>query len=514
MPAELPGFYYDEEKGRYFSIAAGATPGANARHNGRELKKRKVKKQREESAINVESKRRDTFKRYIYELIDPIEREFGVSDASNFIEGLKIESGLHDGSKSHNLRINRSFGAVPQHHEITKHLLFELDSRESFRLAFATRNGQIESVSHSPGSGNDFGIIELNNYLPEGLQTGAGLEVGGTGYKPLRLEGSSFAATGLFCHMTEQDTGRHLFARVRRTEVLKQDLRVKQFAAHENVHDSLDLGENFVVAVGSSLILYSWKKSVEKSCNKFELSKKKSDILCLASGTRDCSSIEIFAGCRDGSIYAIKLLLGGAQKIISKKCFKLPGVRSILSMKTTGLSGILFVSAVSNEFQSLFMLDIFLEPSQCKIVTFDTSFCNMTREDEVFDVTDDGRYLIYGSTASHNGLGDFEVFSSTLADNLVNEKCGNMIRFFPLKTLRKDIIRYPDLEGMGLRAVGFGTFASYHDSHTSSGIGFENNSSRCSRLDDKAKLFIILRSSTSSTALFLPSMVLISVDII
>lgn len=496
MPPKLPGFYYDEEKGRYFR----ETLGTGSRIDGRELKKRKVEQQKVVAAKNLTTRRKEIYKQYIFELFDPLEQEFGISNASRYIEGLKIEDRLHADSKCHNTRIDRSFGVVPLHHEIGKHILCESSSKDNFRLAFTSRNCQVESYIHNSSEGNDSGIMELEKYLPENLEVRLGSPSENSGYKTVRLEGSSFATRGLYCHLAEKDSGRHLFVTVKRGQILNRLIRTEQFAAHQNVHDSIDVGEMFLVAVGPSLELFSWEERGSQYHKKLQLSKKRSDILCLASGTSDQISINLYAGCRDGSIYVIKMHLVGRQEIVSKKCFKLPGVRSILSMKTTDLEGILFISAISNDSQVLMMLDLMLDPADCILVTFNTSFFNMTEEHEVFEVTSNGRFLIYGSTASHDGRGDYELFSSNQADNLVHEKSGNGITFFPLKTLRKDYLMSSDLQELGLRAVGFGKLAP--------------NCLNVSGNEETYKVFMILQSVSNPTAMFLPNMALMSTDVV
>lgn len=510
MPPELPGFYYDEERGHYFPIASGTGP----RSGAREYKKRKIKQKEKEATEKIRSRRADITKQIFFNLINPLEQAFGDSDISLYTEGLRIEERSSCDSKWLKTKVDRTFGMAPQHHQIGKYIKCEHAADGNFRLALTTHHLQIESYFHSFYNEDGLGIMELDNYLPEHAESDLDPSIERKEFYTIRFEGSSFKSRGLFCHMAERDRGRHFFIKVKRDQRLERSIRSERFGAHQNVHDSLDLGDIFVIAVGPSLVVSSWENQKGSSLKKFWQSKKNSDILCLAAETSDESAVRLYAGCRDGSIYAIEMsVTEGQEKIVSKKRYEFPDVRSILSLKTTDLEGILFVSAISSDTQILLMLDMFLEPNECKAVLFKTSFSNMTEKDEIFDVSSDGRFLLYGSTTSCDGHGDFELFSSHLGDNVVHERCDGMMTVFPLKTLRNNYAKEDDLKNLRLRAVGLAKVESKRQEFSNGAPGGDS----CLEVSESVeahKLFLVMCSLSSSSSLYLPNMVLKSTDVI
>ncbi|QLQ80958.1 hypothetical protein HG537_0E03130 [Torulaspora globosa] len=267
-----------------------------------------------------------------------------------------------------------------------------------------------------------------------------------------------FERMGLYCHLALPIETIHIFTLLKNFTGMS-DILGRELELHGNVYDSVNLGCSFAVAIDSSLEVYKWTDLPEDGCKAFNSFTNKSDILCVAANP-GVSGL-LYAGTRSSWIYVLPLqaIKSGDLCYTIIKHFKVQGARSIISIKTTDTKGVIFVSAISDDNQQiLLLLDTMLEPGDCTLATFRTSFSNVTKDQEFFEVTSDGRFLLYGSTAGGNGHGDFEVFSSHLGDNLVHERNGRSFTFFPLNSLRNGYLEHSDysaLRGLELRSATF-----------------------------------------------------------
>lgn len=138
MDRPIPGFYYDQEKKRYFKITGSGHAGsASAAYNADNVKKRKIEEQKAERARKRQEKTKDLIKRASV-LRNPITggrlvREFGVVDRE-----LPVESwtaGLRDkGGISFDMRRNDR--------HIIKHMIVNGDdTRSGMGVVYASMSG-------------------------------------------------------------------------------------------------------------------------------------------------------------------------------------------------------------------------------------------------------------------------------------------------------------------------------------------------------------------------------------
>ncbi|QLL34544.1 hypothetical protein HG536_0G04060 [Torulaspora globosa] len=443
MPPKLPGLYFDEVKGRYFPLKASV----GSEYGEREQKKRKIRLQREEHARQLKDQRCRNYEKYASRLVGSVDKLFGGSDGFRFANALEIEATSVDSCVKSNLE-REIYDLGIRLHNMNGPVVCEQVRPDRLLLATSTTEGAIIGVEQL-FNGN--GVV-ISNYLSGNSEISCYAS-----NNIIRFTGNSFGELGLYCHMAQAVTTLHTFTRVRRRGEIIVDTLHRELGSYGNVYDSVNLGRTFIVAAGSSLQVCSWNDKSNDGCRKFRSFPNKSDILCLAVKSGDPGVL--YAGTRNGWIYVVPVERNGTLSQTAIKRFKVQGARSIISIKTTDTQGLIFVSAISNDtHQALLLLDTMLEPEECTLATFRTSFSNVTRDQEFFEVTHDGRFLLYGSATGGNGSGDFEVFSSHLGDNLAHERNGRAFTFFPLNSLRDGYLKYPEfcaLRDLQLRSAIF-----------------------------------------------------------
>lgn len=434
MPPKLPGLYFDEVKGRYFPVKANGGSDSGER----EQKKRKIALEREEQARQVKELRRQNYEIEALKSISAMERAFGRSEGSRFLNALEIEArsqrtsfeiGAYHGETPFRCHRGRIAGPVVVEDSLPR------------ALAIATTKGDILFASTS-FCGEDMMTtkcyMEGRSWNPQRALTTV-----------VRFNGNILGGTGLYCHMTQEVATLHKFTRIRmkpdpalyifRDESI--DTVHRELGDYGNVFDSANLGSTFVVATGSSLQVCRWNNNSLDDCESFQAFTNGWDIVCLAAQSQDPTLL--YAGTRNGWLYAIPIQSNGYLSCSNIKGINLKGIRSIVSIKAVDTEGLIFVSAISDgNQQALLMVDTLLNTENPVLVEFQTTFSNFTNDQEFFDVSSDGRFLLYGSAAACRGLGDFEIFSSHLGDNLAYDHKDDPRTFYPLRSLRNDYMKH------------------------------------------------------------------------
>lgn len=482
MPRELPGFYYDEERGRYFRVSSTRQrPPESSSYDIEEVKKRKFNQEQKLELLKLSESRSNIYWDYLLQLSDPFQRAFGSDIPSQFIEGLKIQDSDSDDYKTN---INSSFGNTILRHGICSvNLLCELNSNEEPLLIFATHKGLVEEcVGENLLEKTLFDLSSYQNF--------------GSEYNFNRLAITDYDPRILYFHASEEESNTHFFGLI---ENDKKTVKRQKFKQHENVYDSVNLGEFYIVAVDRRLKLYSWKNRsalIDKPLDK----KSNSDILTLAIGKSNGLPKELYVGCRDGTIYVIPIRPDCSLEFTARRRLTFANALSIISIKTTESLGIIFVSAVGGNKQVLFMLDTLMD--KCKpLVKFQTTFLNLTRTSEIFEVSREGHYLCYGSLTARNGRGDVEMFSSYLQDNLKYERLETMV-FYPLRSLSREVLQPLGLQDTKIRAAGLDKRSRRHrDTLPADGCRIVS-----------CRLCLVIEETSSRSSEILPKLFLVSTD--
>lgn len=527
MPPEIPGFYYDSQRGRYFKITSSRERPTETYYHQQEIKKRKVNAKKEADAKNVVDECLQKFQEYSLKLADPFESTFGDSTGLRFQEGVKIEENRLKGPDAYEPTINSTFGLEPEHHEICSNIICEDCSIEGISLIFSTSRKllkyQNSSLSTNPNiTGSEHTLFDLEAHESVPSEHSLSAE-----YTVIKLEGNVSSPEGLYLHARIINSNCHVFVLLRETSPTMQ-VTLVNFKKHENVHDSLNLGEQFVVAVNTNLQLHRWVRHPASPpiLNKRLDTKNKSDILTLAASWVGSKPSILYAGFRDGSIVSVPI--GSESRLLFKfsKQYRHPKVRLIMTIKCSSATGLIFVSAIQECSSVVLMLDMMLECSECCIITFRSSFSNLTKEQELFQVTGDGHFVLYGSSNARAGKGGFELFSSHFEDNLNFQKTGQnepSYQFFlSIRSTEDGIMGGIELGNKKIRALSFGKARTTHIScdYTTPLLAQGHANSKveifADNLNERSyyRLIMILEDSTNTSGLYAPSMALTSMNIV
>lgn len=184
----------------------------------------------------------------------------------------------------------------------------------------------------------------------------------------------------------------------------------------------------------------------------------KTDILAMSIMEQysECSGVvplHIFLGCRNGSLYRVAFNnTAGFHDYQLIHNFKSP----IISISITS-NGDQLISVVGQPFQKLGILKQHGVKVPLKIL-FKTRFQNFTRNTEILNVSSDGNFFVYGSTLSS----DFEIFSLLPEYNLIYdyEQDNDLLIYYPWKS-KADFEEFSNLEELIGICIGLTDSGTY-----------------------------------------------------
>ncbi|CAI4062632.1 hypothetical protein SUVZ_07G0790 [Saccharomyces uvarum] len=480
MAPNLPGFYYDEERRRYFRVSDDRTvrvAGSTSQYSKENIKRQSVQAGYDKQYSVIKNKRRQTLENYRTSLLNPLERAFRSPSYKKHNDGLKLEDAFISWSKDNvqsHRPVSSEFLNFPNRMLIgvlANHIL--LVTKEGLfqeKIAFSTTKGYIAGFSSLNDYSQErffvtFSMIEFNSELKYKSELT-------DMFKTLKLERIDTTKEGLgryFHHNINSRSNVHTFVIFIQGIFSPQVLKVRQVKLKENdrVHDSLVVGDTLVISVNDSLYFYNLVPEVlPKPFIFFPVqgsgkSKNRSDITSLSFCLQEGASIShskksisgaLYIGFRSGDAVVtvvkdtentamLQSFKVNEKKAKRKSLFNDTALKSIVSIRSLNKKGLIVISGMADKenAQRLVIVDTFLKDTLAKksVVSFRTKFLNVTKDTELFKVSDDGHYFIYGSTSARDGKGDFEVFCTTLSGNLNYERSPNgNITMYPIREMR------------------------------------------------------------------------------
>ncbi|KOG99350.1 uncharacterized protein DI49_1800 [Saccharomyces eubayanus] len=480
MAPNLPGFYYDEERRRYFRISDNRTvsiAGSASQYSKESIKRQSVQAGYDKQYLVIKNKRRQTLENYRASLLNPLERAFRSSSYKKHNDGLKLQDAFASWSKdsvqSHrpvsaellNFPNRMLIGALANHI-----LLITKEGYFQDKIAFSTTRGYVAGFSSLNDYSQErffvtFSMIEFN---PELKYKSELTDV----FKTLKLERIDTTKEGLSRYLYHNINSRsnvHTFVIFIQGVLSPQVFKVRQVKLKENdrVHDSLVVGDTLVISVNDSLHFYNLVPEVlPKPFIFFPVqgsgkSKNRSDITSLSFCLQEVASTSrskkpksgaLYMGFRSGNAAVtvvkdieytamLQSFKVNAKEAKRKSLFIDTALKSVVSIRSLNKKGLIIISGMADKenAQRLVIVDTFLEDTLTKksVVSFRTKFLNVTKDTELFKVSGDGHYFIYGSTSARDGKGDFEVFCTTLSGNLNYERLANgNITMYPIREMR------------------------------------------------------------------------------
>ena len=74
---QIPGFYYDQEKRRYFKITGQSNAPTSLKYNKGEINKKKLAEEERKVQQRIDSLRKDNARKLSQKLLNPLNRAFG-----------------------------------------------------------------------------------------------------------------------------------------------------------------------------------------------------------------------------------------------------------------------------------------------------------------------------------------------------------------------------------------------------------------------------------------------------
>ncbi|AMD22604.1 HHL166Wp [Eremothecium sinecaudum] len=431
-PLNIPGFYFDAEKGKYFKIV---TDGASGTPNySRENLKRK---QQEESRRQSEDDYRDRALQARREMVLQIlkGRDSGLQhEQLRGIQWLK-QSYLGNSLDKANYREYQDVFAGETVGKLSCDMVY--DSKKKLFSFFGDR-GALYWVKDD---GCNF------RKTPISLGTGFTLE----NSRPV----INLCTDTILGHLVQ--TEQACFLCMASSNTTQPKLIKLQLPSRGEIFDSIafDFADNlkliclsmastvhFVILSDTDIgrVELTWFYNLPKAI--------KSDILSLTGNKKELLGkrcYDIFLGCRNGQICRLMLEVADYKatsppdlhplKPISKLFFSFD--KPILSMKCISRTNFIAVSIIGYPQQNLCIINATAKSENPVVVQFNTKFQNVFKVTEIFSITGDGKFLLYGTTSAGDGRGDFEIFSTDVQEEVVTDfdKSNLITIVYKLKTM-------------------------------------------------------------------------------
>lgn len=443
MNREIPGYYFDESRNRYFPLSFKRIGKSTSQC---------VDEQNDllnhENKLKERSKRLKLIQNTSSILHDPLLRAFGYRGARNIFNDEFLGAiCMHEIIKVHrvnelefaqNMIVNEPpfcYDSKIALHNIFPVLANQPDKFESFMILQDGSLIHVNKVDHT----------EIYSYrtlvkIPSKKKDEE--------YELHQFLLDESVSISFYYHVASKNNRSHWFIQQQNVNQSNNILQISNINLHnsEQIKHSLSLGKDgFVIALGDKLKFFSWENKDGNVESSFLYAPRKqaikSHITSLSLYSTDLKFYYLYVGYRDGSSNYVTMK--GAKPFDSSPITRFNNLRSIVSMKPLNREGVVLISGIPNsgQHQVLMICDLL---SNYPSVYLDTKFINLTTQTEILDVSKDGKIVCYGSKNRLDGLEDFELYYIHSAGNLDNHQ--NKSSTKPLKLAKfKPIIEFSSL---------------------------------------------------------------------
>mgnify|MGYP003365612043 CR=1 FL=1 len=463
VPRELPGFYFDPEKKKYFPLT--------------QEKKTQFKKQKLDTKSEDQNERYwSSYIKNSLELIKDIQN-FKSADLDDKIYGIgNLISLRKNGSRIFNEFNIRAIDMTHDGYENESILMFSTNKGDKY-WNILTDGRIIEYVRDRYQDRWDirtscYGLTDIQNFTFNPR------------FDKFELLNFNISDNNIKIHCkvkqkrtTDNNTSRgdhndnthvfRLFSIPEYNDLQSVDLKCYvrlDEKEYEKIYDSVATHHGLIITHKKKIVIMNWDNPNKKTVIKVA---KTSEITSLAIYEEDNLCHNILCGTRNGYIYNIPVssTYQGMKPILkSQRCYRnLLGIVSVVSL-TSLPDNKLLVSAIKDgtDSQYLFIVDILELESDDDFTTaiptvLITKFKNATKKTELSSVSDDGKYICYGKG------NDFEVFS--LEYSTFDHK-KNICSCRPYASFKDYSKNYPhdDLSGFKLSNISFANGNQLYDS--------------------------------------------------
>ncbi|CCF57297.1 hypothetical protein KAFR_0C03040 [Kazachstania africana CBS 2517] len=397
-PPELPGFYFDIVRKRYFPV--------NAASKG-EAKRQKVEISQKDEIADYWDKEIPKYYKALWNNEDT--------------EKLRLVNDHLERAASSVMRLSKVIFPINLnlHAELFRRKILSCVTLNDEIQLLILDNGEILKVSSDGSILMDwnplsvFGVNNLRMLTPKVFWESNVLYI--------HYFDETITCKGIFCQIDN---------------VLDEEtLTPRIFFCNSYTKNSISLINRIAFSVDNKISLCFWNNT--ELFTEYKLGK--AQITCLEVFTSRERPTQLYAGSSDGTIHCLPIK---NSKIKKKRFYTLENVLHVTSIVSllSAKDGSLYVSALKKESDSqcLYKTDPFLADDQRqKVTVLKTKIINYTKDTELFSTSPDGKYICYGKKYTR----DFEIFSIFNVDDKSSQdmitNCypiGNMNDFISLDT--------------------------------------------------------------------------------
>ncbi|AET41641.1 uncharacterized protein Ecym_8370 [Eremothecium cymbalariae DBVPG len=440
---ELPGYYYDEERGKYFKITNNTRQGLGEvrRYDREELKRKQRDDEQQVLAERIRSRERKAVRRIVVERLErgPARagaRGTGVVDSLLQCSLQRRECETGGAGLNYREHVDIFSGAAAVVGEILPYvsvveapsggdsggLLVAVCDENGTEYVIQERDGKIvgmREMVRGLGSAVPLALVlpvrYAGNDAHQGwlLNTGNEYILSSAAAAPVALSPNAAMRTPACASAAISRIG--VASGIEVFDMLELPVSTATAADYINVvclamHNRVQfLTHDYGSGLGAS------RHGVFRLPRTLRVpqQQQRTDVLSLAGTVFG----ELFAGCRAGQLFRFKFHPDNrTDDVLLLQYFNGP----VVNIKFIPNTRLLVVSVFAHPCQCVYLITVDYLQNPI-IARFKSKFQNTCKRTEILHVSDDGSYLIYGSLLADEGRGDFEVFSTNVTGQLVTD---------------------------------------------------------------------------------------------
>lgn len=397
---ELPGYYFDPDKKRYFKITTNRTSSDNdgGRFNRDSIRKHDRQQEYEKALENYQEKYEEVQNFKIVRSISLQERRKTTNR-----EGYS-ESFMTDGQQREMIAVTSEEIAFPYIEDVIafKRAHIKEDTRNRTLTRYITKNGQVLETDEDSPPNTVKVLYRIDDITDNDL-----IEL-------IKIQKISNKGN-LLIHMRRNETT-HIFLTC---SYQNQTSIITVYKKKNiNISDSLCVDGKFLVFASDSKIYVDLLDPSQRSHfpNKMFplIFKSKSQITSITSCKINSRKTRIYAATRHGQLISFVFDVNSGEQFQQERSVQSPGgLITIVSLRAGSTDGIVYISGLESkrEYQTIVAFNILsLLSTTSTLLKLHSRFRNITMEKELFQLSAKSNMIYYGTINAISNATDFELF--------------------------------------------------------------------------------------------------------
>lgn len=402
MVVQLPGYYFDTEKKRYFKITTTRSTNDNPAENfNREAIRKKDRQQEYENLLQSYQQRYEQVQNInLSRSISLLERRKTTNREGlpeNFMDNDHYLEMISVAKEEHNFPYIADVLAL-------KKISVRQDGVSRTFTRYITKSGQVlETNDNSPADSVKV-IYKIDDLAENEL-----IEL--INFQPFAEDEKN-----LFIHLRRNETT-HIFltCNLQNSTSIVTEYKRRNI----NISASLLVDGKFLIFLSENKIYIDFLDTLRRSdfpLKKFPLVYgTTSQLTSIATFKINDEKIRIYGSTRDGQLISFVLDVKSSMHIQKERQFQSPGgLITIVSLRSGLSDGVVFVSGLENKNsnQTIIAFNVLsLLSTTSTLLKVHSQFQNLTTEKEIFYVCTKSCWIFYGTLGGLNNLANFELYS-------------------------------------------------------------------------------------------------------